>query len=85
MGLRPVRQYFASRRTGSEAHATACKGTARWWVARSMRSIGRIDDGELVGVGGLVNDWPTASPHPTISRPVLRPIPITGRLAPFRF
>ena len=40
---------------------------ARWWVARSMGSLGRNDEGGLAGDGGLVNDWPTAPPHPTKS------------------
>ena len=37
---------------------------ARWWVARSMRSMGRNGDRGLMGMGGLVNVWPTAPPHP---------------------
>ena len=33
--------------------------------------VGRNDDRGLMGMGGLVNVWPTASPHPTKSCPCL--------------
>ena len=44
----------------------AARGShARWWVARSMGSLWRNDEVGLAGDGGLINDLPTAPPHPT--------------------
>ena len=67
---RPQRSLGKRRQTKGPQNVPCALGAARgsharWWVARSMRSMGRNNDRGFVGVGGLVYNGPTASLHPT--------------------
>ncbi len=64
-----AQQTSPNKRTAERTMRARYASRGRWWVARSLRSLRRNDEGGFVGIGGLVNDGPTASPHPTKSFP----------------
>ena len=64
-----AQQMSPNKRTAERTMRARYASRARWWVARSLRSLRRNDEGGYVGIGGLLNDGPTASPHPTKSMP----------------